>query len=221
MQEFRVGANTVRAYLALPKSGRGSGIVVCHAWWGLTEFFKQICNRLADEGFVALAPDLYHGFTADSIEEAKHLRAGLARKTANQEVKAAADYLISHQAVNNPKIGAMGFSLGCSFALEISRSRQKLVKAVVIFYGTGGGNFNKTQASYLGHFAENDQWGADQKKVQKLKDRLISANRDIAFFTYAGTKHWFFEEDRLEAFNEEASHLAWNRTIDFLHENLE
>ena len=135
MPGCQINDHAVSAYLAIPKSGQGTGIVVFHAWWGLTEFFKQVCERLADEGFVALAPDLYHGATADAIEDAKRLRSELDRKAANKELKEAVDFLLSHQTVNNSKIGAIGFSLGCGFALEAARSRPKAVKAVVLFYG--------------------------------------------------------------------------------------
>ncbi len=220
MLEFQVNDHTVSAYLAEPKSGHGTGIVLFHAWWGLTGFFKQTCDQLADEGFVALAPDLYHGSTAQTIEDAKKLRRDLDRKMANKELSGAIDYLLSHPTVNNSKIGAIGFSLGCSFALEAARSRPKAVKAVVLFYGTGGGKFDKTQAAYLGHFAEHDQWGADPKRVQKLDERLRSAHREITAYTYAGTEHWFFEQDRPEAYSKAAARLAWDRTMRFLRQQL-
>jgi carboxymethylenebutenolidase len=221
MLEFEIRDQPVSAYLAVPPSGQGTGIVVLHAWWGLTDFFRQVCDRLAEEGYVALAPDLYHGRTADTIEDAKRLRGNLDRKTATKELRGAIDHLLTHQAVNSSEVGAIGFSLGCSFALEAARSRPKAVKAVALFYGTGGGKFDKTQATYLGHFAEHDQWGADRKRVQKLEERLRAAQREFTAHSYAGTEHWFFEEDRPQAYDEGAARLAWERTIDFLRTQLE
>src|SRR5207245_8415301 len=77
MREFQVDGRTISGYLAVPEQGSGPGVLVLHAWWGLTEPFRQVCDRLAEAGFVALAPDLYHGKTTASVEEAQALGAAL------------------------------------------------------------------------------------------------------------------------------------------------
>jgi carboxymethylenebutenolidase len=195
-------------------------VLLLHAWWGLTPFFKQLCDRLAGQGFVALAPDLYHGATAQTIDEALQLRDSLERNQTNKEVLAAVDYLLAHSAIHQPRLGVIGFSLGTRFALEAARSRPQTVKAVVLFYGKGGGKVDKTQAAYLGHFAEQDEWGADQKKVEKLAADLRAAQRETLFYTYPGTEHWFFEADRPDVYRPEAARLAWERTVEFLHKQL-
>src|SRR5262245_38063893 len=110
-QQISVDDKTVPIYLSLPTSGQGPGVLLLPAWWGLNPFFKQLCERLAGEGFVALAPDLYHGATAQTIDEAIQLRDGLERTQANKEVLAALDYLVGHSAVNQPRLGVIGFSL--------------------------------------------------------------------------------------------------------------
>jgi carboxymethylenebutenolidase len=219
-QQISTSDKTVPIYLSLPASGQGPGVLLLPTWWGLNPFFKQLCERLAGEGFVTLAPDLYHGATAQTIEEAVQLRDGLERNEANKEVLAAADYLLAHSAVNQPRLGVIGFSLGTRYALEAARSRPQTVKAVVLFYGKGGGKVDKTQAAYLGHFAERDEWGADRKKVEKLAAELRAAQRETLFHTYPGTEHWFFEADRSDIYRSEAAQLAWERTVEFLHKHL-
>jgi carboxymethylenebutenolidase len=117
--------------------------------------------------------------------------------------------------------GVIGFSLGCSYALEIARSRSDNVAAVVLFYGTGGGKYHAVQADFLGHFAENDQWGAHAEKVSSLKKRLSQSDGQVIFHTYPGTNHWFFESDRTDAYNEAAAKEARIRTIEFLRLRLQ
>jgi len=212
-------SDSLRGYLALPGSGKGAGVLMLHAWWGLNEFFKRTCDRLALEGFVALAPDLFHEVIARAIEEAKRLRLGLDSNVAGAEVAAALDFLQAHKALNSSRLGIIGLSLGCSFALGAARSRPKFVKAVVLFYGTGGGRLEKTDAAFLGHFAENDEWGAGVQKVNALKERIQSANRPVEFYFCDKTEHWFFEEDRPE-YDERAARLSWERTIQFLRAQL-
>src|SRR5215469_9956000 len=79
MREFQIDGRTISGYLAVPEHGSGPGVLVLHAWWGLTQPFRQVCDRLAEAGFVALAPDLYRGKTTASVEEAQALGAALDR----------------------------------------------------------------------------------------------------------------------------------------------
>lgn len=206
-------------YLALPTASRGLGVLVLHAWWGLTGFVRQVCDRLAGEGFCALAPDLYHGATAATIDEAKKLRNHMDREAAQAEIGAALDGLLRHPAVQGAHVAVMGFSLGANYALWLADRRPKDVAAVVVFYGTSGIRFRKAQAAFLGHFAEQDPY-EPRDSVQQLEDRLRSAGRDVSFHVYPGTGHWFFEQDRPDAYDAGAAGLAWQRTIAFLSATL-
>lgn len=206
-------------YLALPETGKGPGVLVLHAWWGLNPFFKNLCERLAREGFVAFAPDLYHGRIAATIEEAEHLSDQLSQKQANADIDNAIEYLHDQQAVSSSTLGVMGFSLGASFALGVSRERPQDIRAVVLFYGTRPGDYASAQAAYLGHFAESDEY-EPASGVKELEMGLRSAHRPATFYTYPGTGHWFFEEDRAEAYNAQAARLAWQRTVEFLRMTL-
>ena len=206
--------------LELPATGKGPGVLVLHAWWGLNPFFRDLCKRLAAEGFAAFAPDLYHGKTAQTIDEATQLRSKLKQKIAFDEILAAAEYLSGLEVVTNKSIGVIGFSLGARFALELSVAKPEIIRAVVTFYGNCGLIYSPARAAYLGHFAETDEW-VSASGVKKLEKSLRKAGRPVTFHTYPGTGHWFFENDRSNAYNALAAQLAWERTVEFLKTQLE
>jgi carboxymethylenebutenolidase len=216
MRQFEVYAEPGKGYLAVPGTRVGPGVMVLHAWWGLTAFFRKVCDRLAQEGFAALAPDLYHGVIASTSEEAKRLRFGLDSDCADREIGAALACLRNDAAASGPSVGVVGFSLGGYLALRLARTKADDVRAVVVFYATDGGRFDKAQASFLGHFAEDDGCWAGVRTVRSLEERLRSAGREAIFHTYPGTEHSFCEEDRPEAYNAQAARLAWQRTVEFL-----
>jgi carboxymethylenebutenolidase len=214
-----VGSKNVRisGYLSMPKASQGSGVVVLHAWWGLNGFFKRFCDRLAGEGFIVFAPDLYKGKVASTREEAKELMTQLDSKYLETSVLASSDYLMSHPAVKGRKVGVVGFSMGANSALWLSSKRPDL-RAVVVFYGTGEEDFSKSRASFLGHFAEEDEF-EPKEGVLKLEKLIRSAGKEVTFYDYPKARHWFFEEDRPE-FDEKAASLAWKRTVQFLDSKL-
>jgi len=203
-------------YLALPKSGQGAGVLVLHAWWGLNDFFKELCQRLAAAGFVALAPDLYHGQIAATVDQAKYLRSKMNRKGAAAEILAAAERL---QALTARPIGVIGFSLGAYLALGLAVEQPEFIKAVTTFYGTRQIDYAPSRAAFQGHFAEQDEWES-ALSVTNLEKRLRKAGRPAEFYTYPGTGHWFFESDRPEAYQPQAAQLAWQRTLNFLQQQL-
>ncbi len=202
-------------YVALPMAGKGPGVLVLHPWWGLNDDIRDFCDRLAKEGFIALAPDLYHGKLAKTVEEAEQLSGSLNMAQAGAEVLAADEALRGLAPVQ----GLVGFSLGASFALWLVQQRPKDFKAVTLFYGTRPGDYSAAQAAFLGHFAEHDPYEAAED-VQALETGLRAADRPMTFYTYPGTGHWFFEKGRKDAYNKEAANLAWDRTLAFLSEQL-
>ena len=143
----------MNSYLTLPKSGKGTGVLVLHAWWGLNDFFKNFCRCLADEGFVALAPDLYHGKIATTIDEARQLRSKTPQKQVKADILTAVDQLSKLPAVTSTSLGVIGFSLGAYWALWLSIEKPEIIKAVTVFYGTRNADYSLVQAAYLGHFA--------------------------------------------------------------------
>lgn len=206
----------IPGYLALPAGGKGPGVIVLHAWWGLSDFFKAFCDRLAGEGMVVFAPDLYNGAIATTIEEAERLSDQLDRDTANPTLKAAVTYLRNHPSVNQHPLGMIGFSLGAFLGLWLAQNCPKDIAAAVIFYGTGDGKYDQVRAAFLGHFAEHDPY-EPLEGVQKLESTLRGAGREVEFHVYPGTGHWFFEHDRPDAYNADAARIAWERTVSFLH----
>lgn len=207
------------AYVVAPESGRGPGVLVLHAWWGLTPFFKTVCDRLADEGFVTLAPDLNLGRQAHTPDDAEALLASMDPNRVADLVLSSAATLRSLPITTDDPIGVVGFSMGASWALWLSGRAPQQVKAVVAFYGTQDIDFEGTQSAYLGHFAEHDEF-EDDDTVAFLQAQLRLLGREVEFHTYPGTGHWFFEEDRLAAFDPAAARQAWDRTTHFLRRHL-
>ena len=219
MREFQADGRTISAYLAVPEHGSGPGVLVLHAWWGLTEPFRQVCDRLAEEGFVALAPDLYRGKTTASVEEAQVLGAALDRdaEQVRGDIAGAVQFLRQH---GHGKLALVGFSLGGAYALDMSVTLAEEIAAVVTFYAAyTGPDYSRASAAYLCHFAEDDPFEPTES-VAEMEQALQAAGRPFTFYTYSGTKHWFFEENRPE-YDAQAAHIAWERTIEFLHQRLD
>ena len=208
-----------RAYLALPESGTGKGILLLHAWWGLTDFFTALADRLASEGFVVLAPDMFGGATAATIEEAEALRSAAEGDTAAEMALAGVDYLKAHPAVTSAELGVIGFSFGAAYSLWLATYLPDAIGALVVFYGTYEGlDMSPMRAAFLGHFAENDEY-EPREGVEALDKALTDLKLDATFYVYEGTGHWFFEADR-PAYHPESARLAWEWTVKFLNEKL-
>jgi carboxymethylenebutenolidase len=219
--DFQPGSKTPSGYLALPSSGKGAGILILHAWWGLNGFFVELCERLAREGFVVLAPDLYEGAIASSVEEAQQLLEGIDPEATQGRVLLAQDSLRQHPAVRGQKTGVLGCSMGAYWALLLSTLRPEEVAAAVIFYGVVEGvDFTAARSAYLGHFAENDLWDPVEQ-ARMMEADMRAAGREVAFYVYPGVGHWFFEENQPEAYHAECARLAWDRTVSFLHDRLQ
>ncbi len=211
-----VGATGHQAYLAWPAGGSGPGVLVLHAWWGLTPVFTQICDDLAAQGYVALAPSLFAGgATAQTIPEAEALRDAQDEEAVVRPVLlASADLLRSLPGVSPSPLAVIGFSLGAYWAFHLSQVRPQEIGAVVVFYGAGEGDFRETRAAYLGHFAEQDPY-EDLGYVRELEQMIRDAGREVTFHVSPGTQHWFAEPNRPE-YDAAAAALAWERTREFL-----
>jgi len=210
-------------FLALPAAGTGSAVLVLHAWWGLNDTIKSVCERLGAEGFVAFAPDLFHGKVAVTREEAEALSSSAERDGGDQVLAAvatAANFVAGHSRARGPELGVIGFSFGVDYALRLSMDDPDRVRAVVIFYGAWPlEGYTRSKAAYLGHFAETDEF-VKAAQVERLESALRAAGRPVTFHLYGGTGHWFFEPDRPDAYRRDAAELAWERTITFLRETL-
>jgi carboxymethylenebutenolidase len=218
MVEFPAEGKKSKGYLASPGNPRGK-VLVLHAWWGLNDFFKSFADRLASQGFLSLAPDLYDGPVAKSVEEAKDLHSKVDNERIKKIVFGATDYLLSDPSIFGHKLGVVGFSMGAAWSLSLSTLKPESVGAVVVFYGSWPTEFSKAEASFLGHFAPEDEW-EPEAEVRATEEKIRGAGRDATFYFYPGTKHWFFEENRPVEYNREAADLAWKRTLEFLNRKL-
>ncbi len=206
-------------YLAVPPAGAGPGVLVLHAWWGLNDTIRGVCNRLAAAGYAAFAPDLYHGQVADTIAGAEALGSALDANylQARAEIAAAARFLDTLAGQPGRGLAVIGFSLGAFYALDLAAADPEPIRAVVLFYGSGPADFSRSRATYLGHFAEQDEY-EPRAGIDGLEAEIRSAGRPVTFHHYPGTGHWFFEPDRSEAFVQTAADLAWDRTMAFLRQ---
>ncbi len=205
----------IKGYLKNPLNNNGKKVLVLHAWWGLNDTIKHYCDNLASEGFIVFAPDLYHGKLTDQIEIAEQysneLRLDQARIDLENVLK-----IIHNQAPNSDQeISVIGFSLGAYLALDLSTTLPTQISKVVVYYGTGPDDYAKAKASYLGHFSEFDPY-EPESNIEELENAFKKSKRPYTFYTYPNTGHWFCEPDRTDAYNEEATMLAWERTLSFL-----
>lgn len=214
---FDVNGQPVDGYLSLPSEKNAPGVLVLHAWWGLNLTFKGLCDRLAEEGFAAFAPDLREGHIATTIDEAKQLLSELDEMKNQAVVEAAVSFLRNRPEVRSEAMSVMGFSMGAAWSLMAAEAYPQDIRKVVLFYGSYSDlQFSAAKADILGHFAEVDEWEpADE--VRTMENNIRSAGLKPVFHSYPNTSHWFFEGDRPE-FNAEAAGLAWTRTLEFLKE---
>jgi carboxymethylenebutenolidase len=220
--EFKSNGGTASGYLAVPESGKGPGIVVLQEWWGVDDHIRSVVDRFASEGFLALAPDLYHGETTDQPDEAQQKMMAMNMDQAEKEMRGAIDYLSEHEAYDGSGIGSVGFCLGGGLAVWAATVNPK-VDAVVTFYYVmphGKPDFSKINAPVLGHFGTNDDFvPVDDAKA--LEKELNDAGADAKFELYEGAGHAFFNDtDRLGTYDEGNANEAWGKTVDFFKRHL-
>ncbi|MHA6630647.1 dienelactone hydrolase family protein [Pseudonocardia sichuanensis] len=220
---FPSGGRTAHGYLAVPASGSGPGVVVIQEWWGLTSHIADVTNRLAAEGFVALAPDLYGGSTTHDTDEAGKLMQELPVEDAARDLGGAVDYLLGHEAVTSSRVGAVGFCMGGGFVLVLAAQQGDKIGAAVPFYGVlkeEFPSFARLTAPLLGHFGEQDQM-ADPDAVRALAQRIESESGVTPQFHIYPAGHAFFnDENLLGTYDPEQAQLAWTRTLEFLRGQL-
>lgn len=208
-------------YLAVPTAGSGPGILVLQEWWGLVPHIKDIADRLAAAGYVALAPDLYRGTTTDSPDEAGRMLMALNIEQAAQDLEQAATFLANHEAVTGEKLGVVGFCMGGQLAL-LAATVSDRIGAAVDFYGIHPNvhpNFSRLKAPVLGFFGEQDSF-VTPEAVEQLISQIREAGKTIDTYTYPGAEHAFFNDTRPEVYNAEAASDAWQRTIAFFQDHL-
>lgn len=223
---FPSNGASASGYLASPAGGTGPGVVVLQEWWGLDPALKIMVDRLAEAGFVALAPDLFHGELAghDEMDKAEQLMNSLPPERAARDMGGALDYLAAHDAVAGDGLGVVGFCMGGLLAMVIAANRGDRVAAVVPFYGYPPPpmepDWSGLQAVVRGHMAGNDDFfGPDGAKA--LEAKLTGMGKDVRLTVHDGAGHAFMNpHDSLGNLDEALAAKAWAETTAFLHDQL-
>lgn len=224
MVEFPSNGGGATGYLALPSSGRGPGVVVIQEWWGIVPHIKNVCERFADAGFVALAPDLYHGRMTTEPDEAGKLLMQLELDRAGREIVGAGRWLAASERTAGGDVGIVGFCAGGALALY-GASLSDVFAAAVAFYPDLGfidrarADFELSRAAMLIHWAESDHY-YDRDSAARFEEQLRAAGLDVLSHWYGGAGHAFFNDDRPEVYRAEHARLAWDRTLSFFGKHL-
>ncbi len=221
MVEFSSNGRKASGYLSVPEKENGPGVVVIQEWWGLVDHIKNVCDRLAREGYVALAPDLYHGTTTKSPDGAGKLMMALQIDQAEKDLRGAIQYLLDHEVTTGTKVGVIGFCMGGALALYAA-TKNPQVGACVVFYGIHPNvkpDLPNLQAPLLGIYAERDGFVTPQS-VRELERQLKTLGKSVEVHIYPNADHAFFNDDRPEVYNEKAAQDSWKRTTEFLASHL-
>jgi len=219
--EFASSGEKLRGYLSLPARGRGPGVVVLQEWWGLVDHIREVCDRLAREGFVALAPDLYRGESTSDPSVAGRLMMDLAVPRAARDLEAAVTALVNHEAVNGGKVAALGFCMGGQLALYAA-SLTPRISAVVDCYGVHPNvrvEYAAIRAAVMGVFAERDAF-VPPEAVHQLEADLRAAGVRTDFTIFRGVDHAFLNDSRPDVYDAEMAQRAWGRILSFLRAGL-
>ena len=222
MARLQAAAGDTDAYVASARPSPGAPVLLLHTWWGLNEVMRDLADQLAGDGFTVMAPDLFDGTVLTTIEDAEAYTTaieqggggpgGLNPDRIMGRVQTALDHLLAHPDVRGDQAAIIALSFGGWYGSQVAAARSDVAAFVSIYsdvYEAPGG------AAYLGHFAQDDQF-VDSTQVADMEKTFGEGS---AVHVYPGAKHWFMEPDRPE-YNEEASELAYRRTVEFLRAHL-
>ena len=223
---FPSNGTSASGYLALPLSGSGPGLLVIQEWWGLDDDVKRIADRCADAGFVALAPDLYHGAVAghDEMDKAAHLMETLPADRAVRDMGGALDALAAHPAVTGTGLGVIGFCMGGMLSFLIAPSRPDRVAALVPFYGFPQGamepDWTRLAAAVQGHMAERDDFFPPEA-AHALEARLQAMGKNVTLTVHQDTGHAFMgPHNALGTLNTGLAERLWPEVFAFFRSAL-
>jgi carboxymethylenebutenolidase len=210
-------------YLATPPRGQGRGVLVVSEYWGLVPHITDVCDRLAGEGFVALAPDLLTSRVTTDPEQAGEWMMAMNPSEAAADLSAAVDAVGSRSDARG--VGVVGFCMGGGLAYVVAAARPDAVRAVVPFYGAipwpgAEPDYAAITGAVLGHYAANDRWATPQLSREIERRIRAGGNTDVTIHVYPGTEHAFFNDTRPEVYAAAAAALAWERTVAFLRDRL-
>jgi carboxymethylenebutenolidase len=222
MVTFPSGTETVSGFLATPeKPGRYPALIVIHEWWGLTDWVKEQATKLAQQGYIALAVDLYRGQVATDPEVAHELMRGLPQDRALSELNAGLMYLAGRKDVDRDHIGSIGWCMGGGFSLQLAIHQPRLA-ACVVNYGalpTDPNDLQLIQAPVLGNFGADDR-GITPADVHEFEKSMQGMKRRVDLKVYDGAGHGFENSTNTAGYRPEAADDAWARTLAFLNKTM-
>ena len=218
MVTFKSNGHTCDGYLA----GSGPGVLVIQEWWGLVPHIKDVVDRLAEAGFTALAPDLYHGGSSTEPDGAGKLMMALNLEQAAKDLSGAIALLQERSGA--PKVGVVGYCMGGGLALVVASQRPDAVAAVAPYYGvipwaTAQPDWAAITAKVVGEYAEIDDF-AGPAASQALQAQLRELGKDATLHIHPGTQHAFFNDARPEVYDAAAATQAWARTLELFRTTL-
>jgi carboxymethylenebutenolidase len=223
---FPSNGSEASGYLVRPDGGSGPGVLVIQEWWGLDSGIKEMATRLGAAGFVALAPDLYHGELAahDEMDKANALMNAMPPDRAARDMSGAIDYLAGLDGVTGSGIGVVGFCMGGMLSFLIAAARSDKVVAVAPFYGFPPPemepDWSKLTATIRGHMAEHDDFFTPEG-AKALEAKLQGMGKDVTLTVHPGTGHAFMApHNALGTLNEEVASVIWPQVVEFLHDKL-
>ncbi|MDO5743723.1 MAG: dienelactone hydrolase family protein [Micrococcaceae bacterium] len=220
---FPSEGQTAHGYLALPETGKGPGVIVIQEWWGLTDHIRDVADRLASEGFVAMAPDLFGGSVAHDGEEAAEMMSKLPEDVGAKLLAGALDYLLGLDSVTSSTVGTIGFCMGGGFVLALAAQQGERISAAVPFYGVGQGvpeSYTGVRAKIQGHYANEDSsYPVERAHAQEEQIRRESG-AEVQFFYYDAPHAFHNDENPSGNYRPEAARVAWGRAVDFLRQNV-
>ncbi len=220
---FPSGNGTGHGYLALPEGGTGPGVIVIQEWWGLTDHIAGVADRLASDGFVALAPDLFGGKVAHDTDEAGKLMTELPVDEAAKDLGGAVDFLLGHEAVTSSKVGAIGFCMGGGFVLMLAAQQGDKIGAAVAFYGVGPAvpqSYRGLTAAVQGHYGEQDDFYPVEDAKKQAAQISSESGAPVEFFYYDAGHAFHNDENLLGTYSPDNAALAYSRSVAFLKANL-
>ncbi|MFA9563785.1 MAG: dienelactone hydrolase family protein [Acidimicrobiales bacterium] len=212
-------------HLAVPESGSGPGIIVIQEWWGLNDQIRATADHLAADGFVALAPDLYHGELAghDEMDKAGELMASLPPERAARDMSVAVDHLADHEATTGPGLGVVGFCMGGVLSFLLATSRPDRIIAAVPFYGIPMGDdepeYGPLRATIRGHIAAHDTFFGPEA-ARDLERRLRAMGKDVTLTVHDAGHAFMNETNALGTYDPDLRARIWPEMVAFLHEQL-
>lgn len=220
--EFTTSAGATPGYLAVPAGERGPATIVLQEWWGVDDHIRSICDRFGQEGFFALAPDLYRGETTTQPDEAQQKMMALSMDQVEKDMCGAADHLRSLPGFEGRGVGSVGFCLGGGLSIWAAATCPNITAAVTFYYVMPHGkpDFSRLGGPVLGHFGTADEF-ISHEEAQALESEIRDAGADVSFHYYEGAGHAFFNDtNRLGTFDAAQRDLAWERTVSWLREAL-